>query len=417
MSTVAARLRLRRASSTRHVYYLFIYFLALSNIHPIQITSSNPPFPPPPRTTSHPSRALRHLNPRYTRSRARNGTQLATGLKITIQGGLGMASAVQAAPLSNGVNGISTNGLHDDALSTKAGKVKSKNQLRRQKAKAKKAAPAVQVRVGPLPLEFNQQLTCTLLHHTVHPCLHVSVVAVLKTNGDAPEEKDETVKEEPDTRNDNVEYVSEQLDVGPALEAFSDVFARFQFSLDSNTVRLVFPISSTLSSFLSHLTRHLSVSVSIGQIGRPAQQRRSDLLRRRHGLRDRLSSFRRRNRQKAALQKETTQDEPAHRRRTQTARQKARSRRMDGRLRRRPAPAPPPQIVPQHRPDPGPLEREAGLSAGQEGYREAAVSAAGVYRGYGDCDAEGRGEGEGGEYESEAEDEGEGAAEDGKDRY
>lgn len=63
------------------------------------------------------------------------------------------------------------------------------------------------------------------------------------------------MKEEPDTRNDNVEYVSEQLDVGPALEAFSDVFARFQFSLDSNTVRLVFPISSALSSFLSHLTR------------------------------------------------------------------------------------------------------------------------------------------------------------------
>lgn len=56
-----------------------------------------------------------------------------------------MASAVQAAPLSNGVNGISTNG---DALSTtKAGKVKSKNQLRRQKAKAKKAAPVAQVGV------------------------------------------------------------------------------------------------------------------------------------------------------------------------------------------------------------------------------------------------------------------------------
>lgn len=36
----------------------------------------------------------------------------------------------------------------------------------------------------------------------------------------------------------NVEYVSEQLDVkGPALEAFSDVFARFQLPPES-TVRL-----------------------------------------------------------------------------------------------------------------------------------------------------------------------------------
>ena len=37
----------------------------------------------------------------------------------------------------------------------------------------------------------------------------------------------------------NVEYVSEQLDVkGPALEAFSDVFARFQLPPDASTVRL-----------------------------------------------------------------------------------------------------------------------------------------------------------------------------------
>ena len=36
----------------------------------------------------------------------------------------------------------------------------------------------------------------------------------------------------------NVEYVSEQLDVkGPALEAFSDVFARFQLPPDTLTVR------------------------------------------------------------------------------------------------------------------------------------------------------------------------------------
>jgi splicing factor 3B subunit 2 len=34
----------------------------------------------------------------------------------------------------------------------------------------------------------------------------------------------------------NVEYVSEQLE-GPALEAFSDVFARFQLPPGSTTVR------------------------------------------------------------------------------------------------------------------------------------------------------------------------------------
>ena len=36
----------------------------------------------------------------------------------------------------------------------------------------------------------------------------------------------------------NVEYVSEQLEVkGTALEAFSDVFARFQAPPESSTVR------------------------------------------------------------------------------------------------------------------------------------------------------------------------------------
>lgn len=38
---------------------------------------------------------------------------------------------------------------------------------------------------------------------------------------------------------DNVEYVVEQLDVSdPALEAFSDIFAKFQAPADSSEVRL-----------------------------------------------------------------------------------------------------------------------------------------------------------------------------------
>lgn len=37
---------------------------------------------------------------------------------------------------------------------------------------------------------------------------------------------------------ENVEYVSEQLDIqGTALEAFSDIFARFQLPPDESSVR------------------------------------------------------------------------------------------------------------------------------------------------------------------------------------
>lgn len=92
-------------------------------------------------------------------------------------------------------------------------------------------------------------LRCVLLCHEVSLFTNVYVVYArlyhalrlpgIKLNGDAQEEKEEIKKEELESRNDNVEYVSEQLDVGPALEAFSDVFARFQFSPDSTTVRLL----------------------------------------------------------------------------------------------------------------------------------------------------------------------------------
>ena len=51
---------------------------------------------------------------------------------------------------------------------------------------------------------------------------------------------DEDVKMEVDGPQ-NVEYVSEQLDVkDPALEAFSDVFARFQLPKDEGSVRVAF---------------------------------------------------------------------------------------------------------------------------------------------------------------------------------
>ena len=71
-----------------------------------------------------------------------------------------------------------------------------------------------------------------------------------------------------------VEYVSEQLDVnGAALEAFSDVFARFQAPPESSSVRpsplvILFPI----------LTR--DILLSIGHRSTRTFERRSYLLRR-----------------------------------------------------------------------------------------------------------------------------------------
>ncbi len=47
----------------------------------------------------------------------------------------------------------------------------------------------------------------------------------------------------------NIEYVSEQLDVSnAALEAFSDVFARFQLPSEESSVRYYFLKQSTLRS-------------------------------------------------------------------------------------------------------------------------------------------------------------------------
>ena len=55
----------------------------------------------------------------------------------------------------------------------------------------------------------------------------------------------EEVKQEDDVQTQNVEYVSEQLEVdGSAIEAFSDVFARFQLPPDTSTVRVIPVLSS-----------------------------------------------------------------------------------------------------------------------------------------------------------------------------
>jgi splicing factor 3B subunit 2 len=97
-----------------------------------------------------------------------------------------MSVALQHVPTLNGLNGASTDSK----------RAKSRNQLRRQKAKLKKAT----------------------------------------TQAATP---DVSTKKEDDIQQiENVEYVSEQLDLkGAASEAFSDVFARFQFESEDSTVK------------------------------------------------------------------------------------------------------------------------------------------------------------------------------------
>ena len=61
----------------------------------------------------------------------------------------------------------------------------------------------------------------------------------------------EDVEEKKPVVNENVEYVSEQLEVkGAALEAFSDVFARFQAPPESSTVRAT--LGRVTFAFLIH---------------------------------------------------------------------------------------------------------------------------------------------------------------------
>jgi hypothetical protein len=49
-----------------------------------------------------------------------------------------------------------------------------------------------------------------------------------------------------------VEYVSEQLDLkGAASEAFSDVFARFQFESEDSAVRIAYKCGTPLPILLS----------------------------------------------------------------------------------------------------------------------------------------------------------------------
>jgi splicing factor 3B subunit 2 len=118
-----------------------------------------------------------------------------------------MSLAVQNTPALNGINGTSM----------EQKKYMSKNQLRRQKAKQKKAT--AQVRASPV--------------------LSTPPFPFTKSRWDkAPKasEKEERDKQEPE----NIEYVSEQLDLkGAALEAFSDVFARFQFQPEDIPVRKI----------------------------------------------------------------------------------------------------------------------------------------------------------------------------------
>lgn len=84
--------------------------------------------------------------------------------------------------------------------------------------------------------------------------------------------------EDPESESEpNIEYVSEQLDVkGSALEAFSDVFARFQLPPETSTVSLI--------PFVSLSWQFLSSYLNVGSQDRELK-RRDNILGRRHGVR------------------------------------------------------------------------------------------------------------------------------------
>jgi splicing factor 3B subunit 2 len=109
----------------------------------------------------------------------------------------------ETTTMPTAVNGIAAT----SDTNTKA--IKSRNQLRRAKAKQKKAA-AVSNQTTPEP------------------------------NGAASDGVKR--KRSVDFVGDHVEYVVEQLDVKePAFEAFSDIFAKFQAPIDYSEVRLSAP--------------------------------------------------------------------------------------------------------------------------------------------------------------------------------
>ena len=162
-----------------------------------------------------------------------------------------MATAVLSAPINGLANG-------DSAITKPMPKIKSKNQLRRAKEKLKKfASPKPSVR--------------SATHQFDAPIDFIGILSKTTNNGDS------TLVKESVSSGPNVEYVSEQLDLQDSvLEAFSDVFARFQLPPDENTVRFVSPLISC---------RHSEQSAHF--IGQRLQacQRRGYLFRRRNGVR------------------------------------------------------------------------------------------------------------------------------------
>lgn len=131
-------------------------------------------------------------------------------------------------------NGVHTNGK---AAGPKA---KSKNQYKRLKVKSKRFA-------GGSPRE-SSVVRCCSQSETRRESQSSQHSHLKPTNGyeSAISEMGETDDEGEDS---TVEYVTEALDVQPGLEAFSDVFARFQLPSESDAVRLVLRILSCVWEF------------------------------------------------------------------------------------------------------------------------------------------------------------------------
>lgn len=154
------------------------------------------------------TKPLNELNSSFYVSQRRALPLATTSSRVSSQST--MATEVQLAPVLNGING------HGASKS----KAKSKNQLRREKLKQKKVA------LASAPVRF-----------VYFPSKDIDLTCVLQEKPDDEDVKMEDAEERKPVVNENVEYVSEQLE-GAALEAFSDVFARFQAHALSSAVRI-----------------------------------------------------------------------------------------------------------------------------------------------------------------------------------
>ena len=106
-----------------------------------------------------------------------------------------------------------------------------------------KVTQSTQATKGQAEESYNTGMSLTITSWLITDAMHKAVTP------DVSVKKDDGIQQI-----ENVEYVSEQLDLkGAALEAFSDVFARFQFEPEDSTVRIAYQSFPSLPFLLFFL--------------------------------------------------------------------------------------------------------------------------------------------------------------------